>query len=32
MVYKHAVGTAIRVYAQCGEVVAKRGGWSLCIK
>ena len=32
MVYKHAVVAAFRIYAQCGEVAAKRGGWSLCIR
>ena len=32
MVYKHAVVAAVRIYAQCGEVVAKRRGWSLCIR
>ena len=32
MVYKHAVVAAFRIYAQRGEVAAKRGGWSLCIK
>ena len=32
MVYKHAVVAAFRIYAQHGEVVAKRGGWSLFIK
>ena len=32
MVYKHAVVAAFRIYAQLGEVAAKRGGWSLCIK
>ena len=32
MVYKHAVVAAFRVYALRGEVAAKRGGWSLCIK
>ena len=31
-VYKHAVFAAFRIYAQRGKVVAKRGGWSLCIK
>ena len=25
MVYKHAVVAAFRIYAQCGEVTAKRG-------
>ena len=29
--YKHAVVAAFRIYAQCGEDVAKRGGWRLCI-
>ena len=29
MVYKHAVVAAFRIYAQRGEVAAKRGGWSL---
>ena len=32
MVYKHAVVVAFCIYAQCGEVAAKRRGWSLCIK
>ena len=32
MVYKHAVVAAFHIYAQLGEVAAKRGGWSLCIK
>ena len=32
MVYKHAVAAAFHIYAQPGEVAAKRGGWSLCIK
>ena len=32
MVYKHAVVAAFRIYAQHGDVAAKRGGWSLCIK
>ena len=32
MVYKHAVVAAFHIYAQCGEVAAKRGGWSLHIK
>ena len=32
MVYKHAVVAAFRIYAQRGEVVAKRGGWSQRIK
>ena len=32
MVYKHAVVAAFRIYAQSGEVAAKRGGLSLCIK
>ena len=32
MVYKHAVVAAFRIYAQRGEVTAKRGGWSLCIQ
>ena len=32
MVYKHAVVAAFRIYAQRGEVAAKRGGWSLYIK
>ena len=32
MVYKHAVEAAFGIYAQGGEVAAKRGGWSLCIK
>ena len=32
MVYKHAVVTAFHIYSQHGEVVAKRGDWSLCIK
>ena len=32
MVYKHAVVAAFPIYAQRGEVAAKRGGWSLCIK
>ena len=32
MVYKHAVVGAFRIYAQRGEVAAKRVGWSLCIK
>ena len=32
MVYKHAVLAAFCIYAQHGEVAAKRGGWSLCIK
>ena len=27
MVYKHAVVAAFRIYAQCGEDAAKRGGW-----
>ena len=31
MVYKHAVVAAFHIYAQHGEVAAKRGGWSLCI-
>ena len=29
MVYKHAVVAAFRIYAQRGEVAAKRQGWSL---
>ena len=32
MVYKHAVVAAFRIYAQRGEVAAKREGWSLFIK
>ena len=32
MVYKHAVVAAFHIYAQLGEVAAKRGCWSLCIK
>ena len=28
MVYEHAVVAAFRIYAQCGEVAAKREGWS----
>ena len=32
MVYKHADVAAFGIYAQHGEVAAKRGGWSLCIK
>ena len=32
MVYKHAVVGAFHIYAQCGEIGAKRGGWSLHIK
>ena len=28
MVYKHAIVAAFRIYAQRGEVAAKRGGWS----
>ena len=32
MVYRHAVVAAFLIYAQHGEVAAKRGGWSLCIK
>ena len=32
MVYKHAVVAAFHIYAWHGEVAAKRGGWSLCIK
>ena len=31
MVYKHAVVAAFHIYAQRGEVAAKRGGWRLCI-
>ena len=31
MVYKHAVVAGFRIYAQRGEVAAKRGGWSLHI-
>ena len=29
MVYRHAVVAAFRIYAQRGEVAAKRRGWSL---
>ena len=32
MVYKHAVVAAFCIYAQHGEVAAKRGGLSLCMK
>ena len=32
MVYKHAVVAAFLIYAQRGEVAAKREGWSLRIK
>ena len=32
MVHKPAVVAAFGIYAQRGEVAAKRGGWSLCIK
>ena len=32
MVYKHAVVAAISIYAQRGEVAAKRGGWCLSMK
>ena len=32
MVYMHTVVAAFRIYAQCGEVAAKGGEWSLCIK
>ena len=32
MVYKPAVVAAFRIYAQCGEVASKRGGWSLCFE
>ena len=31
MVYKHAIVAAFRIYAQCGEDAAKRGGWKPCI-
>ena len=27
MVYKHTIVAAFHIYAQCGEDVAKRGGW-----
>ena len=32
MVYKHTFVAAFHIYAQIGEVDAKRGGWNLCIK
>ena len=28
----HTGVAAFHIYAQCGEVAAKRGEWSLCIK
>ena len=30
--FKYITVAAFPIYAVCGEAVAKRGGWRLCIK